>query len=144
MKESLTTVNDSFTYYRILHNMYRGDSMFSQILTDTLLIFLITYSIVDILTRLLGMIERNCESCTQNLKLLFYIESADNLENHIRGCAKKASSIKSEFVLILKDESEEINSIIEKLKSELPYLKIIKTDADAIDQIFEGISSKGA
>ena len=133
-----------FTYNTFLHTMYRGDFMFTQIITDTLLIFFVTYAIVDILTHLLHFVNQISTKKTDNLKFVLYVNSTDEVESLVRSSMVKAQNLGLELLVITDNNSPEVNNITEKLKTELPYLNIINIKDDVFNQKVSDVFSKDA
>jgi len=116
--------------------------MFLKILTDTLMIFLITYALIDILYRFFSFIYNRMYSKKHSAVLVISADCDDNLENLIRTTAKNSRSIGCEFAIILKNKTAETDKIISQLYSEYPYMNILSLSDETISQIFSDISSK--
>ena len=124
--------------------MYRGDFMFTKIITDTLLIFFVTYAIVDILTHLLRFVNQIGIKKPDNLKLVLYVNSTDEVESLVRSSIAKSQNLGFDILVITGNNSPEVNSITKKLKTELPYLNIINIKDDAFNQKISNVFSKVA
>ena len=116
--------------------------MLNQILVDTLMIFLVTYALVDILSRLLNLFCNHTEHKINNTKLLIYVDSEDNLEKVARASQNKAHQSKSSVILVLNNELSANSQITNKICKEFPYITILYLEDDVINQIFEDTSSK--
>ncbi|MBR2499935.1 MAG: hypothetical protein IKB60_02525 [Clostridia bacterium] len=118
--------------------------MFTKIITDTLLIFFVTYAIVDILTHLLRFVNQIGIKKPDNLKLVLYVNSTDEVESLVRSSIAKSQNLGFDLLVINDNNSPEVNSITKKLKTELPYLNIINIKDDAFNQKISDVFSKDA
>ena len=112
--------------------------MIAKIFTDTLMIFLITYALIDILYRFLNFLNRiGFETEKSNKKVLFLCNSDDEIEKITRFCAQET---KDNAIIVLKKETHETFVIINRLKCEFPYIKFITLSDEVISQIFPDAS----
>ncbi|MBE7027917.1 MAG: hypothetical protein E7407_02635 [Ruminococcaceae bacterium] len=115
--------------------------MLINILTDTLIIFLFTYAIIDILSRIFNfLINTKKQNCDKTLMLL-YIDSKSNIEGTIRKSAIAAKNIGYELLVVVSDTTDETEKIISTLSNDYPHLHILKVSPEYISQIFSDISS---
>ncbi|MBE7039862.1 MAG: hypothetical protein E7398_03975 [Ruminococcaceae bacterium] len=116
--------------------------MFIRILTDTLIIFLVTYAIIDILTKIFNYFFNNTKRNSNKTLMLLYIDSKSNIEGAIRTSAITAKNIGYELLVVISDTSEETEKIILNLSGDYPHLHILKVPPEYINQIISDISSK--
>lgn len=118
--------------------------MFINILTDTLLIFLVTYALIDILSKIINLLFRQNKQNKDKTIMLLYIDSKSNIEGTIRSSAIAAKNIGYELLVIASDICAETEKILINLSKEYPHLHILNTPHESITQIFSDICSKDA
>lgn len=118
--------------------------MFINILTDTLLIFLVTYALVDILSKIINLFFKRNKCNKDKTIMLLYIDSKSNIEGTIRSSAIAAKNIGYELLVIIGDIGEETEKILINLSKDYPHLHILHTPPESITQIFSDISLKDA
>ena len=116
--------------------------MFFKILTDTIIIFLLTYSVIDILSKIISLFFKS-EKTTKTLMLLV-IDDKSDVEGTIRLSAIAAKHHGYELLVILSDVTEECEDIALKLSEDFSHLHVLKTPPEFISQIISDISLKDA
>ena len=101
--------------------------MVSKIFTETLIIFLITYALIDILHRIFSIIYKRLFHKKYKSLLIVDINDDDDIEHTIRTTAKKSQEIESDFAIYIKNHTHESDMIISQLSNEYPYMHIIKS-----------------
>ena len=114
--------------------------MVEGIFIETLMIFLITYALMDILCRLVKILLRHNEPENPCRKLIIRCDTEENIENIVRSSINMAQSAKCEILLAIKKETHESHIIIERLQSEFPYLKFIQLSDIMSSEIFGELS----
>lgn len=117
--------------------------MFLKILTDTIIIFLLTYSVIDILSKIISLFFKSEKTSTKTLMLLLVDEKSD-VEGTIRLSALAAKYHGYELLVILSDVTEECEAIALKLSEDFSHLHVLKTPPEVISQIISDISLKDA
>ena len=118
--------------------------MFIKILTDTLLIFFVTYALIDILSKVFNFFINRTDRKKDKTIMLLYIDSKNNIEGTIRSSAIAAKNIGYELLVIVGDVGEETERILTNLSKDYPHLHILNAPPESITQIFSDISLKGA
>lgn len=121
----------------------RGDFMFIKIFSETLMIFLITYALIDILYRCCTLIYKQMHHKTHKAVLIACVDDNDDIEHIIRTTAKDSQELECVFAIYIKSETNESNIIISQLLCEYPYMHIIKSsDEINIDRLICDITSR--
>lgn len=115
--------------------------MFIKILTETLMIFLITYALMDILCRFAKLFTKQNEQKGLHRKLIVYCDNEDNIEQIVRSSVKLSFSAKCEIILVLNKNTHENHVIAEKLLNEFPHLKIVQLSDINIKDLFGELAS---
>lgn len=118
--------------------------MIIGIIADTLMIFLVTYAVIDIISRIFYCFFNNKKEPNDKTLMLLYIDSESNVEDTVRSCALSAKNIGYELLVIFSDTNEETEKIILELSDDYPHMHTLKMASESITQIFSDISSKDA
>ena len=117
--------------------------MFLKIFTETLMIFLITYALIDILYRCCSLIYKHMHCKTHKTVLIAFIDNDDDIEHIIRTTAKDSQELECEFAVYIKNKTSESDMIISQLLCEYPYMHIIKSsDEFNFDRLVRDITSR--
>lgn len=115
--------------------------MLRAIFIDTAVVFLITYAIIDIISRIVCFISpKNVIPCGKQYVTLLLDSNTENLEHVVIRAAKYADDMNCGLILIHRGLTDEHTSILNQLMKELPYVRILDAKERSLTEIFEDVS----